>query len=190
MSARSIRSRRWPCSAAILERFFSRSVTLTTPLPAIRFGGLHNLPGRGVGPGVGLGAGRLEAAPTGLPFTMCARFFFGSITLRASDPRLRFGNLNDFSVNTDPAKFPTMRERFFSRAITLIASRSSLVLRDLDNSSVNAAPPGRRRPHRIGCVNWIRSALRTCDRNRRLWLRRRPIRIASIRYRENQIQTR
>lgn len=153
------RNRSWirPCSATILERLLPRSVALTTPLPAIRFGGLHDLSGRSVGSGVGLGVGRVEAAPTGLPFTM--------------------------------------RECFFSGAITLIASHSGLGLWDLDHFSVNAAPPRLRSQRRAGrYVNWRRSALRTCANNLRrrlrLRLRRRTIQIASICYRENQIQTR
>lgn len=188
------RNRSWirPRSATILERLLPRTVALTTPLPAVRFGGLHDLSGRSVGFDVGLGVGRVKAAPTRLPFTMRARFFFGSVTLRASRAGIRFGKLNNFSINADPAKFPAMRECFFSGAITLIASHSGLGFWDLDDSSVNAAPPGlrrsQRRAGRIGCVNWIRSALRTSATNWRL--RRRRIRIASVCYRQNQIQTR
>ena len=147
---------------------------MTTPLPAIRLGGLDDLP--------------VDAAPHGLPFTMHARFFFGSITLRASRPGIRFGELNNFSIDADPAKFAAMRECFFSGPITLIASHSGLRLGNFDDFAVNAAPPGRwRRSRRRAAryVNWRRSALRTCDTNRRL--RRR---IASICHRENKIETR
>jgi hypothetical protein len=91
---RSLIRRSRPYSVAILERFFSRTVAFTTPLPAIRLGGLDEL--------------SVDAAPTGLvSVTILERFFFRSVAFTTPLPAIRLGGLDELSVDAAP----TMRRR-------------------------------------------------------------------------------
>jgi hypothetical protein len=92
---------------------------LAAPLLAIRLGHLDDVHAGGC----------VNAAPAAINHrTMPSRFFLGSVTLRASCPDIRFGELNNFSINAGPAKSAAVRGGFFSGAITLIASYSGLGL--------------------------------------------------------------
>ena len=167
----------YPYSATILERFFSRTVTLTAPALAIRPAHLDD-----AHPG-----GCINAAPAfSSGFASCNRFFSGAVTLKASHAGLRLGKFYDFSVNAGPARSTAICARFLFGAESLTASGAALCFGRLNDLSIDATPPNRWRTGRQ--VNWRRSGLRTGASRRRLRLRRRTIQIGSTCGRENEIQ--
>jgi hypothetical protein len=131
---RSLIRRSRPYSVTILERFFSRTVAFTTPLPAIRLGGLDEL--------------SVDAAPTELSGTILERFFFRTVAFTTPPQAIRLGGLDELSVDAAPTEVFTILERFFFRSVAFTTPLPAIRLGGLDELSVDAAPTMRRRRRR------------------------------------------